>query len=431
MKDNYPSAQTEDKPLGLRRSPKGTLNDNLPSESPLRGLGGYPPHWQVKKLGEVVENHDSKRVPLKMLDRDQRTGNYPYYGASGVIDYIDEYIFDGEYLLLSEDGANLLARSSPIAFIASGQFWVNNHAHILKAKTDYTSNAYLEFFFSSKDISAYVTGSAQPKLSQKRMNEIEIPIPPLEEQKQIVEKLDALFERIDKAIKLLDENIKAADELFASALNNVFSNAEKKGWQVKKLGEQVKSSQLGLIRGKQDQSCDFVYPYLKMENITLDGNLTFKSIVFVNATIDEHSKYSLNHGDFIYNTRNSYELVGKNTVFRGQSGKYLFNNNILRIRFNEELVPEFAKYYLQSRNGSKSLSSMKKGTTNVSAIYQKDFFSILIPLPPLEEQKQIVAYLDSLCERQKKLKDSYILKRDELKALKASLLDAAFKGQLI
>lgn len=133
--------------------------------------------WEVARLGEVLVNHDSRRIPLKSADRDERQGPYPYYGASGVIDSIDNYIFDGRFLLIGEDGANLLARSTPIAFIAEGQFWVNNHAHIL-GETIRLSLDYAETYFSFIDLREYVTGSAQPKLNQAQMNRIPILLPP-------------------------------------------------------------------------------------------------------------------------------------------------------------------------------------------------------------------------------------------------------------
>ena len=129
--------------------------------------------WEEVSFEEVVDNFDGKRIPIKASERkNSEGGKYPYYGASGIIDYVDEFIFEGEHLLISEDGANLLARVYPIAFKADGKFWVNNHAHIVKAKEEKTTNDYLEYYFSSIDISEYVTGSAQPKLNQKKLNSI-------------------------------------------------------------------------------------------------------------------------------------------------------------------------------------------------------------------------------------------------------------------
>ena len=141
-----------------------------------------PKGWDVKPFNTVCSNYDSKRIPLKMSDRSKRTGPYPYYGASGIIDSIDEYIFDGEYLLVGEDGANLVARSTPIAFLATGQFWVNNHAHVLGSNGKATLQ-FLEKFFSFIDLKPFISGSAQPKLTRSKLDNIPVPLPPMDLQR--------------------------------------------------------------------------------------------------------------------------------------------------------------------------------------------------------------------------------------------------------
>ncbi|ELX4137815.1 restriction endonuclease subunit S, partial [Vibrio vulnificus] len=120
-------------------------------------------NWETKRISDVCEYKNNKRVPIKSIDRAKRQGGYPYYGASGIVDYIDDYIFDGTYLLISEDGENLRTRNTPIAFKATGQFWVNNHAHILTEKEDGILD-YLEYYFSCTSLTPYLTGAVQPKL---------------------------------------------------------------------------------------------------------------------------------------------------------------------------------------------------------------------------------------------------------------------------
>lgn len=141
----------------------------------------------VKYLDEISENCDNLRKPVTSGNRTK--GDYPYYGASGIVDYVDNYIFDGDYLLVSEDGANLLARSTPIAFSITGKNWVNNHAHVLHFK-EYATRRYVEFYLNAMDLSPYVTGGAQPKLNQKNLNRIPLTLPPLPEQRRIVAILD-------------------------------------------------------------------------------------------------------------------------------------------------------------------------------------------------------------------------------------------------
>ena len=143
--------------------------------------------YAVVTLEDIAENCDSMRKPVTSGKRE--AGEYPYYGASGIVDYVRDYIFDGDYLLVSEDGANLLARSTPIAFSISGKNWVNNHAHVLKFDR-YETRRFVEFYLNSIDLAPYISGGAQPKLNQKNLNRIEIPLPSQERQKYIVDILD-------------------------------------------------------------------------------------------------------------------------------------------------------------------------------------------------------------------------------------------------
>jgi len=178
--------------------------------------------YEKVQLKDIVDNFDGKRVPVKASDRESMSGEYPYYGASGIIDYVDDYLFDGEYLLISEDGANLTVRKYPIAFIANGKFWVNNHAHIVNAKIDISTNRFMEYAFAYTYISSYITGSAQPKMSQGKMNIIEFAIPPLEKQKKIVAYLDDISLKMDKIKSLQIEKLQELKALKASILDTAF-----------------------------------------------------------------------------------------------------------------------------------------------------------------------------------------------------------------
>ena len=149
-----------------------------------------------KTLDQFSTNFDSKRKPITSGLRE--SGEIPYYGASGIVDYVKDYIFDGDYLLISEDGANLLARSTPIAFSISGKTWVNNHAHVLKFET-YEERKFVEYYLNSIDLTPYISGAAQPKLNKQNLNSIKFPYPKLNEQKRIVAILDK-FETITNSI---------------------------------------------------------------------------------------------------------------------------------------------------------------------------------------------------------------------------------------
>jgi len=175
--------------------------------------------WEVKKLEEVCENLDSKRVPVTKRDRTE--GQYPYYGASGIVDYVNRYIFDEDLLLVSEDGANLLARTYPIAFSISGKAWVNNHAHVLRFN-NISSQIFIEYYLNSIKLDDYVSGMAQPKLNQTMLNSIEVPFPLLPEQLAIVAKLDALSAETKKLEAIYRQKLADLDELKKSVLKKAF-----------------------------------------------------------------------------------------------------------------------------------------------------------------------------------------------------------------
>lgn len=159
--------------------------------------------WEWCRFGQATICRDGDRIPVSTKDRENRAKIYDYYGASGVIDKIDGYLFDKPLLLIGEDGANLISRSTPIAFIAEGKYWVNNHAHVIDT-VDLITLKYLEIYINAIDLKPYVTGTAQPKLNQANLNKIVISLPPLEEQKRIVAKVDAVMKYLDMLEKELN-----------------------------------------------------------------------------------------------------------------------------------------------------------------------------------------------------------------------------------
>jgi restriction endonuclease S subunit len=180
-------------------------------------------NWRWVGLGDIVQNYDGRRIPVKQSDRDKRPGPYPYYGAFGVIDCIDEYIYDGEYLLLAEDGKNLESRQRPISLIASGKFWVNNHAHVLQSKGRIPLQ-FLNIWLNSPtlDLMPFLTGIDQVKLNRSAMDRIPVPLPPLSEQQEIVRRVVTLFALADQ-IDLRFERARAqVEKLSQSVLAKAF-----------------------------------------------------------------------------------------------------------------------------------------------------------------------------------------------------------------
>ena len=151
-----------------------------------------PESWEWVRFGTALINRDAERIPLSVSERSRLEKKYDYYGASGVIDKVDRFLFEKPLLLIGEDGANLLLRSKPIAFIATGQYWVNNHAHVLDSVAGLSLD-YVALYINAINLASYVTGTAQPKMNQEKMNSILMPIPPANEQRCIVKKVQELF----------------------------------------------------------------------------------------------------------------------------------------------------------------------------------------------------------------------------------------------
>lgn len=177
-------------------------------------------NWETKTLNEISENLDSKRVPITKNVRNE--GSIPYYGASGIVDYVADYLFDEDLLCVSEDGANLLARTYPIAFSISSKTWVNNHAHVLRFK-NVVSQKFVEQYLNSIKLDDFVSGMAQPKLNQTMLNKIPIPFPSLKEQESVVKKLDALSTETKKLEAIYQKKINDLEELKKSILQKAFS----------------------------------------------------------------------------------------------------------------------------------------------------------------------------------------------------------------
>lgn len=177
--------------------------------------------WRNTRLEEISANLDSKRVPITKNIR--ASGEFPYYGASGIVDYVESYIFEGDNLLVSEDGANLLARSTPIAFSVTGKYWVNNHAHILHFENMATQR-FVEFYLESIKLDGYITGAAQPKLTQKALNSIPIPIPDsIKEQGVIVRSVESLKQETTVLSRFYELKMDELKELKSSLLSKAFA----------------------------------------------------------------------------------------------------------------------------------------------------------------------------------------------------------------
>ena len=214
---------TRQREIALERERKAALMDFLFSHG-TKGeprkqteIGEIPESWEVINLEKLCECLDSKRVPIKQSERNDRKGKVPYYGASGQIDWIDDYLFDESLLLVAEDGENLVSRKLPIAYSIEGQSWVNNHAHVLRVID--INQFYLEYYFNSFDLSPYLTGTTRPKLNKTSLLDISVPRPSSEE----TDRIALMLVSCDTKIAALEREVELIDELFHAMLDELMT----------------------------------------------------------------------------------------------------------------------------------------------------------------------------------------------------------------
>ena len=332
-------------------------------------------------IEDCCEILDSMRVPITASDRED--GDYPYYGANGIQDYVADYIFDDELVLLAEDGGNFGSKDKPIAYRVSGKCWVNNHAHVLKPKAGIDVD-YLCYSLMFYKVDGMVNGATRQKLTQAAMRKMQIPLRSMKEQVHIVDELNRIVkikEQRQKERTLLDELIKARFvEMFGDPIKNP------KGWEVVTIGDIVTDVRYGTSNPAVEGGR---YPYLRMNNLTADGHLDLRDLKYIDISDDEIEKYVVRKGDILFNRTNSIELVGKTAVF-DLPEDMVIAGYIIRVRLTEKMLPEVLSQYLNMEAIKDILRGMAKGAVNQANINAQELQSIKVYIPEMELQKQFV-----------------------------------------
>ena len=321
--------------------------------------------------------------------------------------------FEDKYFI--KNGDLLFAWSASLgAYIWNGgDAWLNQHIFKI-IPNDNIDKMYLYYFLLQviDELYSKTHGSGMVHITLKPFKSTPIPVPNIDVQKRIVERIETLFSKLDEAKEKLQNILDTFETRKAAILHKAFTgeltaNWRKQhgltldSWEEKPFSTIVNNSKLGLVKSKIEQSYNKKYPYLKMNNITSFGAIDLSDLIYVDANNEEVQNFTLEFGDFLFNTRNSFELVGKNTVWNLNNNKIvLFNNNIMRVRFIEDINPFFISYYFNSSDGKNKLNNCKKNTTNVAAIYAKNLNTIILPVPTLDEQTEIVRIIDNLLDKE-------------------------------
>ena len=364
---------------------------------------------ELRKFSELTINFDKERIPLSSSERETKKGKYPYYGAQGIIDSLDEYIFDGEYLLIAEDGENLNSRSQPIANVVSGKFWVNNHAHIVKTNSECDIH-YLCYLLNNTNISGYITGSAQPKLNQYNLNNMVLEIQDYETQCKISKILKGinnkikLNEEINKNLHLLSKNIfKYYMEDFCPFLENGMQNSELGNipidWKVHDFNSIADIFNGYSYKGNELQPSNSAMATIK--NFNRDGSFRsdgFKEIVYSEKIKEQHF---VNENDVLVSCTDvtqDADIIGNCVLLLDKQGynEVIMSMDLVKV---ESKIPEinnfllaailksyrFKMHILGYVNGTTVLHLDKKGIKKFRLALPSDL-SILKDLSNIMEQ---------------------------------------------
>lgn len=377
--------------------------------------------WDTVHLGDICDVLDSRRIPI--TERDRVHGEYPYYGASGILDYVKDYIFDERLILIGEDGAKW-GPGENSAFIVEGKYWVNNHAHVIRPHTDLVVDKWIVYYLNFSDLRKYVTGLTVPKLNQAKMREIIIPLPPLAEQQRIVALLDQAFAGIAIAKANAEKNLQNARELFETYLSNIFENPVPV-WEECNLEKYV---QFIDYRGKTPKKTLSGLRLITAKNVK-NGYVQTEPQEFVDPCIYDTwmTRGIPIKGDVLFTT----EAPLANVAQLDTDEKVAFAQRIIILHPDtQRLHSTFLKYMLLSRPIRQRIFSNGTGAT-VMGIKASLLKKIDIYVPKtLTEQQTITDYLNNLDCQTRKLENVYRHKLVELDNLKKSVLQAAFAGGL-
>ena len=396
-------------------------------------IGEIPKDWESIKLEEVVEIHDSKRIPLSEIERKNRKGQYPYCGANGIIDYIDDYIFDGEFVLLAEDGGSY-GRLENTAYIMNGKFWVNNHAHILRAIEGKTSNLFLKHALDFLDLNPYIVGSTRKKLNQEQMREIKIPFPPFEEQRAIVGVLGVVDSVIAKTGEVIAKTERLKKGLMQTLLTRGIGHKEykqtpigtiPKEWEVVKVKDVANLQSGGTpSRDKPEYWENGTIPWIK------SGELNDAEIYNAEEKITELGLKNSNAKIFPKGTL-LMALYGKGTVSKTAILRIDAATNQAVCAFtpkNGNFNPKYMQHCLIFMR-NRLLNQLTNPSSDVGRtnIYMGMLESFKIPLPKkVEEQKKIAEILSTADE------ELNLLRSEKLKfeRIKRGLMDLLLTGKI-
>lgn len=380
--------------------------------------------WEIKPLGELCDILDNRRKPVTKSDR--IAGPYPYYGATGIQDFVSDFIFDEPLVLVGEDGAKWESGENT-AFPIEGKCWVNNHAHVLRPIRERLLDNWLIHFLNHSDLTEYVSGLTVPKLNQGSLREIRIPLAPIKEQHRIVTLLDEAFTDIATAKANAEKNLQNARELFTRISGSVLAQYATTSQEItlEDLVEPDCSLSYGIVQPGDEMAngLHIVRPVdMTTDVVMLDGLKRIDP-----ALANSYARTTLKGNDILLCVRGT---TGTVTLAHSELAGANVTRGIVPIRFDPaKLSQRFGYYLLRSEPAQLQIQAKTYGTA-LQQINIRDLRQLTLPVPAPQDQEVIVQRLSALEQETKQLTSVYENKLTALDDLKKSLLHQAFSGQL-
>ena len=392
-------------------------------------------NWNVVPFTEAVDICDTLRKPINSSERASRIAGkkqselYPYYGATGQVGFIDDYITDGEYVLLGEDGAPFLDAYASKAYIINGKTWVNNHVHVLRSKTN---NKFLCYYLNSFNYKGFVSGTTRLKLTQAEMKRIPVPVPPIPEQERIVARIEELFSQLDAGVETLKKTKAQLTVHRQAVLKEAFDSATE-DCRMLPIAEILTKTRKGMSTGpfgtmikKSDHKASGV-PMLGIENIGkgqfIDGN----KIYVTPEKAEELKAFTLKAGDIIISRSGT---VGEICAVPERAEGALLSTNLMRVSLDNSIIRSdyFIALFQSKGIVLDQIKEFCKGSTR-DFLNQTILKQIVFPVPSIEKQSEIVSIIEarmSVCDSIEQTVDTAL---QQAEAMRQSILKNAFEGR--
>lgn len=388
-------------------------------------MSDLPEGWEKVSVTEIVTLHDSRRVPLNATQRAEMKGSIPYYGANGLVDHVNDYLFDGEFVLLAEDGGYFNDPRRGVAYEASGKFWVNNHAHIFEPLGGIPTR-FLLYQLNATNWMPYVGGSTRLKLTQVGLQQAQVPVPPLPEQRRIVTKIDSLTGKSRRARDHLDHILHLVEKYKQAILAAAFRDDA----ELVRVGDVITDIRYGTAK-----KCNYgggAVPVLRIPNVQR-GRIDLGDMKSADFDAKELLKLGLRVGDIlVIRSNGSLDLVGRSAVVDDTAAGMLFAGYLIRLRLDAaRCLPEYLHWFLQSSVARDTIINAAKSTSGVNNVNAQELQALELPLPSIAVQCQRIASVESAFAWIDRLAADATSVRKLVDHLDQSVLAKAFKGELV